>query len=528
MLNKIKNLENEFTVGKAAFIIGVFTLLSKLVALFRDPLILSRIGVGDTTDIYFSAFRIPDFIFQLLVLGTLSVAFIPVFTEWLITDKDKAYRVANSILNAALLGMGLVCVILLIFSAPLTKLLVPGFSGEKLIRTIQLTRLFLLSPLIFTASSVFTSILSSYKKFLMLSLAPILYNLGIIAGLFFLYPRFGLTGLGIGVIVGAFLHMSVQIPEVLRYGFRWQGVLDWRDASVRKIAKLFLPRVIGLDISQVSLIIGTTVGSILAAGSVTIFNAANNLQTVPLGVFALSVSQASFPLLSEYFAKGDQKAFLQTLSDNIIQVMFFIVPVAILMIMFRWYLVQIIYGHGKFTDADIVSLALTFGIMTVGLFGQSLSPLFSRSFYAMHNTIIPVAVNVSSIILNAGLTYFLGRHYGLPGIATAFAFICVYDSVLMAIFLRLHLSKGQVPFGPTDSLVASSMLKILLASAGMAVIGWVMIYLINIVGSPVGFVDTLVKSGIAVLISAITFVTLANYLKLNQAKQLLAILGKIF
>lgn len=164
MLNKLKNLEKNFSVSKAAVIIGVFTLLSKLVALVRDPLLAGKIGVGTTLDIYYAAFRVPDFIFNLLILGTLSVALIPVFTEWVVKDKQKAYRVASSVLNISLLGMAVICLILFVFSAPLTKFLVPGFSGEKLARTVELMRLFLLSPIIFTASNIFTSILSSYKK----------------------------------------------------------------------------------------------------------------------------------------------------------------------------------------------------------------------------------------------------------------------------------------------------------------------------------------------------------------------------
>ncbi len=335
MFERIKNLEQNFSVSKAAVIVGFFTLLSKLVGLVRDPLLTSKIGVGNTLDTYYAAFRIPDFIFNLLILGTLSVALIPVFTEWLIKDKTKAYRIANSVLNFSVGSMGLICIILFFLAGPLAEFLVPGFSGEKLQHTIQLMRLFLLSPIIFTASNIFTSILSSYKKFLVLSLAPILYNLGIIFGLFVFYPHFGLMGLGFGVIMGALMHLLVQIPEAIRFGWRWQAVIDFKEPVLKKIGKLFLPRIIGMDISQISLIIGTTVGSILAAGSVTLFNLANNLQAAPLGVFALSISAASFPLLSEHYATGDHKAFTKTLADNVTMVLFFIIPIAILMVIFR-------------------------------------------------------------------------------------------------------------------------------------------------------------------------------------------------
>jgi putative peptidoglycan lipid II flippase len=528
MFKKLLNLENNFTVTKAALIIGFFTLLSKLVGLVRDPLLASRIGVGDTLDVYYAAFRIPDLIFNLLILGTLSVALIPVFTEWLIKDKAKAYRLANSVLNISLLGMTFICLLLLVLSTPLAKILVPGFTGEKLQRTIQLMRLFLLSPLIFTASNIFTSILSSYKKFLVLSLAPILYNIGIIAGLFFLYPRFGLMGLGVGVIFGAFMHLLIQIPEAVRYGYRWQAVIDWHEPVLKKIAKLFLPRIIGMDISQISLIIGTTVGSILAAGSVTIFNLANNLQAAPLGVFALSVSAASFPLLSEHFAKKDEQSFVKTLAHNTTLVLFFIIPIAILMIIFRAYVVRIIYGHGKFSWNDTILMFTTFGILTFSLIGQSLSPLFSRSFYARQNTIVPVIVNFCSIILDIILAYTLGKRFGLIGIASGFAIACTFDALAMFCSLRWQLHKENVSMAEFDSRVIKFLAQILACSIPMGFVGYGMIYAL----AP--FVDThttigiIAQSGGAVLTALIVFFLLSYSFGMEQSLNIVEFIkGKI-
>ncbi len=528
MFQKLKNLENEFSVSKAAVIVGFFTLLSKLVGLARDPLLAGKIGVGNTLDIYYAAFRVPDFIFNLLVLGTLSVALIPVFSQWMIKDKNKAYEVANSVFNASVLAMGLVCLILLAFSAPLTKLLVPGFSGDKLLRTIQLMRLFLLSPVIFTASNIFTSILSSYKKFLVLSIAPIMYNLGIIFGLFFFYPRFGLMGLGYGVILGACLHLLVQIPEALRYGYRWKPVIDLKDPSFLKIAKLFLPRIIGMDISQISLIIGTTVGSILATGSVTIFNLANNLQAAPLGVFALSVSAASFPLLSEHYAKKDDAAFVNTLARNVMTVLFFIIPIAILMVIFRAYIVRIIYGHGKFNWNDTALMFTTFGVLTFSLVGQSLSPLFSRAFYSRQNTIIPVMVNICSIALDAVLAYVLGKKFGLVGIAWGFAVACSFDAGLMFICLRYKLNRDGVSLRDFDSAIIKFMFKIISASVVMGLVAYGAIYLFAPLVNTRTTFGIIIQSGLSVALAIAVFLLVCYKIKLEQAENLFGFLRKMF
>ena len=527
MLKRLKSLENNFSVSRAAIIVGCFTLLAKLVALARDSLLAGKIGPGDTLDIYYAAFRIPDFIFNLLVLGTLSVAFIPVFTEWLVKDRAKAYRIANSVLNFAFLAMAFCCLILLLFSVPLTKALVPGFTGDKFTQTVSLVRLFLLSPIIFTVSSVFSSILSSYKKFLITSLAPILYNLGIIFGLFFLYPKFGVMGLGYGVILGAILHLLVQIPEVMRYGFTWSPIIDFHEPVLKKIGKLFLPRIIGMDNSQISLLVATTVGSILASGSVTIFNFANNLEAVPLSIFALSVSAASFPLLSEQFAQKDNAGFVKTLGSNVMQVLFFIIPLAILMIIFRTYIVRLVLGHGNFNWDDTRTTFTTLGILAFSLLGQSLSPLFSRSFYARQNTIIPVMVNITAIVLNAVLAVVLGKSHGLYGIAIALSISCTVDALLMFIFLRIKLVKDGVSLAGFDKDLFVFIFKILAASVVMGLVARAGIYTI----AP--FVDTktnlgiVLQAGISGLLAVASFIYISYKIGLSQAKGLVEFLGRL-
>jgi putative peptidoglycan lipid II flippase len=526
MFNRLKNLETNFSVSKAAIIVGFFTLLSKLVGLVRDPLLAGKIGVGNTLDIYYAAFRIPDFIFNLLVLGTLSVALIPVFTEWLVKDKNKANRITSSVLNVSVVGMAFFCLILLIFSAPLTKLLVPGFTGDKLARTTQLMRLFLLSPIIFTASNVFTSYLTASKKFLVLSIAPIMYNLGIIFGLFVFYPHFGLMGLGYGVILGAFCHMLVQIPEAVRFGFRWKAVFDFKEPALHKILKLFIPRIIGMDISQVSLIVGTTVGSILAAGSVTIFNLANNLQAAPLGIFALSVSAASFPLLSEHFTNGDHKAYIKTLADNVMMVLFFIIPISILMLIFRAYIVRIIYGHGKFNWSDTVMMFSTFGVLTFSLVGQSLSPLFSRSFYSRQNTIIPVMVNICSITLDIILAVILGRRFGLLGIASGFAIACTFDALVMFSFLRWHLHKNSISLADFDSEVGKFLIKIVISSLIMGLVGYGCIYLFAPLVNTQTTLGIVIQSGLAVGVAILAFLGVSYKLGIEQTKRVLGIVKR--
>jgi putative peptidoglycan lipid II flippase len=443
MIETIKKLENNFSLGKATVLIGSFALLSRVAGLLRDMLLSSQFGAGDTLDIYTSAFRLPDFIFNLLVLGTLSAAFIPVFLEKLSQSRQAALELAAKIFNLSLLAMGALCLLAFFLAEPLTRVLVPGFAGEKLRQTVELTRLFLLSPVIFTAANVFTSILHSLKRFFIVSLAPVFYNLGIIFGIFFLYPKFGLWGLGWGVVLGALIHCLIQAFAALASGFRPTLALGLSDPAVKKITRLFLPRILGIDMGNFSLIISTTIGSVLPAGSIAAFTLANNLQTVPLGLFAFSTAVATFPLLSEQAAKKDALPFLKTFYTSVIQILFFILPLSAFILLHREYIVRLIFGYGLFDWNDTVSTFSVLGALSFSLFAQSLTPLFARGFYSLQNTITPVIINLVSLVLNGFLAWYLpkvtvfgGEALGIAGVAWAFSLASIFNASLLYGLLR--------------------------------------------------------------------------------------------
>jgi len=547
MINRLKNLELKFNLSKAAIIIGVLTLLSRLVGLVRDRLFASRFGAGDTLDVYYAAFRIPDFIFNLLILGTLSVAFIPIFTEWLLKDKNKAYRIANTVLNFSFLAMSAICLVLFFFSPALTKFLVPGFSPAKLAETVVLTKIFLLSPVIFTVSNVFGSILNSQKKFLIANLAPVLYNLGIICGLLFLFPVWGLKGLGWGVIIGAVLHLLFQVFESVRFGYSWQPAMDLKDQAVKKIGKLFLPRIFGLDTSQLSLLIGSVIGSFLTVGSIAVLNLANNLQAVPVGIFAISVAIAAFPALSESYALQDLAGFVKTLKNSITQILFFIIPISILMLLFRAYIVRLVYGAGKFSWESTILTFNTLGVFVFALFSQALAPLLARAFYARQNTKIPVVIGLASMALNVTLSYFFALriysiHINLPpiifslqtggvvGIALGFAIASIINVLALFIILRQQLGKdlNNTPgvIKDFDLGLTQDVIKILAASVIMGIVGYTSIYLLApLVNTRTGL-GILIQSGLSVLLSVIVYIYLGLKLKLPEASSLINFLKR--
>ncbi|MBI5530933.1 MAG: murein biosynthesis integral membrane protein MurJ [Candidatus Doudnabacteria bacterium] len=521
-MQSIKQFELNFTVLKATAIVGFFTLLSRLVGLIRDRLFASHFGAGDTLDIYYAAFRIPDLVFNLLILGTLSVAFIPIFTELLISDKDKAYRTANSVLNFSFLLMSAVCLGLIIFARPLAHLLVPGFEGQKFNDTVILTRVLLLSPIIFTASNIFSSILNSQKKFIIANVAPIMYNVGIIFGLLVLYPKFGLYGLGWGVILGALLHLLVQIPEAVHFGYYWQGVLDLKDPAIKKMLKLFLPRILGVDNSQVSLLIGSVVGSVLVSGSIAVFNLANNLQAVPLGVFAISTAVAVFPLLSEFYSKRNENEFAKSLGQAISQILFFMIPFTVLLLLFRAHIVRLAFGSGKFNWDNTILTFNTLGMFSLSLFAQGLSPLLARAFYARQDTKTPVIISLCTMAINALLTYLLGKQYGAPGMAAGFSLSAIFNAIVLYFIMhhRLAKSSSQEAMDNFNKTIFDSSTKIIISSFFMGLAGYGALYMLAPYVDTHTVIGLLIQSGLAFIAASAVFYGVGKFLKLSQLDNL--------
>ena len=277
MIRKLFSSQIKSITG-AAILLGSASFVSRLIGVLRDRIFAHQFGAGPTLDAYYAAFRIPDLVYNLLVVGALSAGFIPVFIKVYEKSKSKSWEVTNSIIN--ILGVGLItlCIILFIFTPQIIPLLVPGFSGEKLDLTITLTRIMFFSPILLGISSVVSGVLQATKSFFVYALTPIMYNLGIIVGALIFFPIFGEIGLAFGVILGALLHLLIQLPTFFKHGYRYKFVFNIKDIFVREIAKLMIPRTLGLATSQLHILVITYLASTLTEGSLTVFNFATNLQ----------------------------------------------------------------------------------------------------------------------------------------------------------------------------------------------------------------------------------------------------------
>lgn len=511
---------------RATILIGVLSLLSKILGAVRQGVFANRFGAGPEADIYVAAFRVPDLLFNLLILGTLSVAFIPVFVQYLNrAGKHEAFVIASTIFNMTLVVMGGLSFLGAIFAPALVKVIVPGFSAEAQQQTAALTRVLMLSPLLFSLSSVFTSVLHSFKKFLLASIAPLFYNLAIIFGIVYLYPRYGLVGLSYGVVLGAGIHLLVQFPAALRTGFRPWRAWEPHHAGVVQIGRLFLPRVFGIELGQVSLLVASVMGSFLGAGSLAVFYFAYDLETVPLGVFAVSFAIAAFPTMTEYFSKKNIQGFKTFFAQTVVQILFLMVPISVFALLLRAQIVRLILGAGQNTNFSFVDTALTaqaLGIFALSLFAQSLVPLLARSFYAMQNTRVPVFSGLAAAAVTIGLAAYLTPGLGTAGLAASFSVGITVHMVLMLVFLyrRLH--------GLEDDFIILRTLKIAIASVVMAVATFLTLYAVAPLVDMQTYFGIAVQTVSAFAAAILSYLAAGHAVALPEAKQVIEVLRSWF
>ena len=395
------------TIAGAAGILALSAFVSRMLGVARDWLLAEMFGTGADADIYFAAFRVPDMVYGILIVGGIVVAFLPIFTEYFAKNKEEAWRFANNTLNIFFFLLIIFSLALFIFTPLLVKLITPGFSGEQLAKTIFLTRLMFFSPIFLGLSAIFTGILHCFNRFFIYSLAPVFYNLGIIFGLLFLAPRFGVTGVAIGVILGAFLHLAVQIPSAVSCGFKYQKIFNIRDPGVRRIFLLMIPRTLGVVGLQINLFAITAIASTLSQGSISVFNFSNNLQGMISGIIGVSFSMAVFPSLSRDWVIGAKDEFIRRFSYVFRQIAYIIIPLSILMFILRDQVVKIILEHGVFGQFSAQLTAASLGVFCAGIFAFSLNPLLARTFFSLQDTKTPTFIVFFVMLLNIFLSVYL-------------------------------------------------------------------------------------------------------------------------
>ncbi|MBU1137111.1 polysaccharide biosynthesis C-terminal domain-containing protein, partial [Patescibacteria group bacterium] len=369
-------------------------------------------------------------------------------------------------------------------------------------------------PLFLGASAVFGGILQSFKRFLVYSLGPIMYNLGIIFGALVLTKYFGLLGLAYGVVLGAFFHMAIQVPTAILCGYRWRPIFNFNSEDVSRIFRLMPPRILSLGLSQLNLWVMTVLASFLAVGSITVYNLANNIWSFPLGIFGVSFALAAFPKLSEFAQKKDRAGFIKTFSLTLRQILFFTLPAGIFFIVLRLQIVQIILGAGKFSEANIVLTGQTLALFSLSLFSESLILLFLRGFFAWEDAWRPFLIGLVAVGLKISLAWHFSKIMGAPGLALGFSIGSIVNLIFLFIFLWRK--TGQLDFLETFF----SFTKIILASL---LAGLVLSYSLGYFSG----LSVLAQTALAVLVGGLGYLFFAWLLRLKELKMLRTKIGEI-
>jgi len=462
-------------IVRAAGLVMALFVVSRALGLLREMVVSQQFGTGSDLDAYLAAFRLPDILFQIVAGGALGSAFIPTFAGFLARDDGEGgWRLASSIVNlVVLLTTALAILAALLAPQLVAAVIAPGFDPARQALTADLMRLMLITPTVFGVSGVAMAVLNARQHFLLPALAPILYNLGIIAGALFLTPTMGVHGLAWGVVAGALGHLAVQLPGLVDHRWQYSLTLGLRDKSVHEVGRLMLPRVLGLAAVQLNFLVNTILASGLPIGSLAALNYAWLLMLLPQGVFAQAVATAAFPTFSTQAARGQLGEMRSTLAATLRAVLYLALPAAVGLVVLRLPLVQLVFERGAFSAASSRGVAWALGLYALGLPAHCVVEIVVRAFYALHDTKTPVAIGVASMALNIVLSLLLiglFRAMDWPlhgGLAVSNSLATTAEMVVLVVIVRRRLK------GLEGRQTAASLMRVGLSAAvmGLAVAG---------------------------------------------------------
>lgn len=435
-------ISTQNSVLSAATLIMIMVVASRALGLVRQRT-LAHFFTPDDLSLFFAAFRLPDLVFEVLVFGTFSSAFIPVFAKLIKSDKKDAWDTAGVVVNIGIVIFLFLALLLGSGADFLYQAITPGYSLGERERIVEITRLLFAAQGFFVVSYVLTGVLESMRHFLVPALAPLFYNIGIIAGTIFLSPKMGLLGPAVGVVAGAFLHFVIQLPLAIKLGFR--PTLSIKpNSEVKKIGKLALPRIVEVSFMQISKVVELFFASLISKAAYTYYTFGNSLQLLPVGIFGTSIAKAALPTLASQ--SDDLSAFKKTLFSTLYDMAFFVIPVSALLIVLRTPIVRLIYGTDIFSWEATTQTGYALTAFALGIFFQTASALLARSFYAMHDTKTPVVISVFSMVLTIILDFVFIKIAGLPvwGLALAFSFGSILQALILFVFINRRLENGSV------------------------------------------------------------------------------------
>jgi putative peptidoglycan lipid II flippase len=396
---------------EAAYLLAGFALASQALALVRDRLLAGQFGASHTLDLYYAAFRIPDFLFATVASLLSLYALLPVLSRLEQRDSRQAISFLRSTLLVFFAGMALIAGVLYFLAPTLVSLIAPGIASDPMSRMqlITLVQILLLQPIFLGASNIVAALTQLRNRFFLYAVSPLLYNLGIIIGILGFYPSMGLAGLGWGVVLGACMHLLLQLPFFFAEKSSPLAKGEFTPAFI-EVLKLSVPRTLALASGQLSLLALVALASLFATGSIAIFTFAWNLQSVPLAIIGVSYSVAAFPTLARFHAAGNRAEFVRHIEEALRHMLFWSIPAIALMVVLRAQIVRIVLGSGEFDWSATRLTAAALALFILSLAAQSISLLIARAYYAAGRTRTPLMLGLLALVVtvaSSGLFVFL-------------------------------------------------------------------------------------------------------------------------
>lgn len=428
--------QQSHTITGAAILLGAASLASRLIGLVRDRLFAHYFGAGDVLDAYYAAFRIPDFLFNLLLVGAITVGFVPIFLELWHKEKQAAWEMTNKLISLTFVIIGIGSALAYFFAPTIMHYITPGFTGEKLALTIKLTRIMLLSPILLGVSGVISGVLHALRQFVVFAFAPLLYNLAIIFGTVVFVPWWGPVGLAWGVVLGGLLHVLIQIPTLIANGFRFSWQFGWADTAVRKVLALVVPRTFGMATVQINFVILDSFASSLAAGSIAVFYLAHNLYYVPIGLIGHAFSLAAFPVFANYVAEKKFDELVAHFARVVRQILFLVIPMMILLVILRAQIVRVALGSGKFSWSNTSLTADTLGVLAISLAAHCIMLVTARALFALKDVWTTFWISAFGVAVTTVAGLWWREWWGIQGLALALSVSMMVQCALLWLLLR--------------------------------------------------------------------------------------------
>jgi putative peptidoglycan lipid II flippase len=491
------------SLARAGLVVSGAYLVARVLGYIRVVVIGTTFGAGPELDAFFAAFRIPDLIFQLVAAGAVASALVPMVASMLAKGQnDHAWRVVSTIANLMVVGLLTFAAIAFVAAPVLVPLIAPGFAGPQLTRTIELTRLMLLAPMFLALGATATAALNGTQRFAASALAPIVYDLAIIGAAVLLAPSMGVTGLALGVVAGSMGHLLVQVPPLVRAGYRYLPRIDIRDQQARLALTLMGPRVIGLGVTQITFVVMTALASNEGVGAVSAYTIAFSLLQIPLGVIGVPLGIVLLPSLARELAVGRTDHYLEILTRSLRILAFVMLPITSLGMVLRVPVVELLLGYGRFDQSAVQLTADTLFLFLLGLTAHSIIGVLTRAFYARQDTRTPTIAAVLAVAINTTIAIALVGNLGLPAIGLSIAVAAWIEAAVLLVVLRRR-------EGPALDVEALGVVLVKLLAAAIAAAA-AAAGVLSLLGAPASGTDAVTLGGKALVFAQLVVGTVVG------------------